>query len=104
VAAAPRRRRAATRDWPSRIVDARHALGLTQQEVADLAGVSRRSVAAVELGKSTVRLDVLVVILDALGLALVLAPPAAVPAVPEATRVTALSIPGSDPTQEAASG
>ena len=50
-------------------------LRLSQQELADLAGVSRRSVTAVETGKPTVRLDVLLALAHALGLALALGPP-----------------------------
>lgn len=46
------------------------ALGLRQDELAALAGVSTRSVHAVENEKPTVRLDVLSRIVDALGLEL----------------------------------
>jgi len=48
----------------------RKALGLTQDELADLAGCSPRFVRALEAGKATVRLDKVVDILDALGLEL----------------------------------
>lgn len=50
--------------------DRRRALELTQQDVADLAGVSERFVRFVEQGKPSVRLDALAAVLDALGLAL----------------------------------
>lgn len=48
----------------------RRQLGLTQAEVAELAGVAVRTVHAVEAGKSTARLDALVAVLRALGLRL----------------------------------
>jgi HTH-type transcriptional regulator / antitoxin HipB len=51
----------------------REALGLRQEEVADLAEVSERFVYALEAGKPTVRLDKLLDVLDALGLHLVVA-------------------------------
>ncbi|MGN6406098.1 type II toxin-antitoxin system Y4mF family antitoxin [Sinomonas sp.] len=50
--------------------DRRRALELTQQDVADLAGVSERFVRFVEQSKPSVRLDALAAVLDALGLAL----------------------------------
>lgn len=46
----------------------RRQLGLRQDEVADLAGVSERFVFAVETGKASVRLDKLLALLAALGL------------------------------------
>lgn len=46
----------------------RRDLGLRQDEVADLAGVSERFVFAVENGKASVRLDKLLALLVALGL------------------------------------
>ncbi|HVM41550.1 MAG TPA: helix-turn-helix domain-containing protein [Acidimicrobiia bacterium] len=46
----------------------RQRLGLTQQEVADLASCSERTVRSAEAGKATLRLDVLIRILDVLGL------------------------------------
>jgi HTH-type transcriptional regulator / antitoxin HipB len=48
----------------------RKDLGLTQVEVAELAGVSARFVMELEQGKPTVRLDKLTAVLDAMGLAL----------------------------------
>ena len=51
----------------------REALGLRQEEVADLAEVSERFVYALEAGKPTVRLDELLDVLDALALHLVVA-------------------------------
>lgn len=48
----------------------RKELGLSQVDVADLAGVSERFVRLVEGGKDSVRLDKLVALLDALGLEL----------------------------------
>lgn len=52
----------------------RRALHLTQQELADLAGCARRTVHAIEAGKPSVRLNVLLDVLDALGLRLRLEP------------------------------
>ena len=46
----------------------RHSLGLTQAEVADLAGCNVRFVTQLERGKTTVRLDKLLSVLAALGL------------------------------------
>jgi y4mF family transcriptional regulator len=48
----------------------RKALRINQQTLADLAGVSRKSVSEIERGKATVRMDVLVAVLGALGLTL----------------------------------
>ncbi|GAA1536088.1 helix-turn-helix transcriptional regulator [Nocardioides humi] len=50
-------------------VRARRAqLGLRQEEVADLAGVSERFVHSLENGKRTVQLDKVLAVLNALGL------------------------------------
>lgn len=52
-------------------VRARRArLGLTQQDLADMAGVSERFVRFVEQGKPSVQLDSLTALLDTLGLEL----------------------------------
>lgn len=48
----------------------RHRLGLRQDELALIAGVSTRVVHQIEAGKPTSRLDSLVPVLDALGLEL----------------------------------
>lgn len=56
--------------WPSAIRARRRELGLLQSELADLAGVSTRTVSAIETGKPTVRLDVLWTVLNTLGLRL----------------------------------
>lgn len=48
----------------------RTALGIDQETVASLAGVSRKLVSEVERGKPTVRLDGVLRILDVLGLRL----------------------------------
>ncbi|WP_460744391.1 helix-turn-helix domain-containing protein [Mariniluteicoccus endophyticus] len=55
-----------------RLRERRVALHLTQGELADLAGVSERSVRALESGKPTARLDTLQAVAAALGLRLVL--------------------------------
>jgi y4mF family transcriptional regulator len=46
----------------------RAVLRLSQEEVADLAGVSERFVYALENGKTTAQLDKVLAVLDALGL------------------------------------
>lgn len=48
----------------------RKALRLTQQDLADLSGVSVRFIRDLEHGKQSVRLDSLAAVLDALGLEL----------------------------------
>jgi HTH-type transcriptional regulator/antitoxin HipB len=48
----------------------RVGLGLTQQDLADMAGVSERFVRFVEQGKPSVQLDSLTALLDTLGLEL----------------------------------
>lgn len=55
---------------PAQLRARRATLGLTQAELADLAGVAERSVRAVEAGKPTVRLDTLSAVAGALGLEL----------------------------------
>lgn len=52
----------------------RRALGLTQRELAVLAAVSERSIQALEGGKLSMRADILLKTLDALGLALAALP------------------------------
>jgi len=51
----------------------RGQLGLTQQDLADLAGVSERFVRFVEQGKPSIQLDSLLALLETLGLELRLA-------------------------------
>lgn len=51
----------------------RVALRLSQRDLAELAGVSERFVRFVEHGKRTVQLDLLLALLDTLGLELLLA-------------------------------
>ncbi len=52
----------------------RRALGLSQAELAELAGVAVRTVHAVETDKPTLRLDALRAVLSAVGLRLVVEP------------------------------
>lgn len=52
----------------------RRALGLRQEDLADLAGVSHRFVQSIEAGKPTIRLDKLTAVLHALGLHLEVVP------------------------------
>lgn len=52
----------------------RKDLNLGQQDLADLAGVSTRSIYALEHGKATMRLDTVIAIASTLGLDLVLRP------------------------------
>ncbi|TQL48828.1 y4mF family transcriptional regulator [Homoserinimonas aerilata] len=56
------------------ITDRRKSLGVTQQELAALAGVSVRFISSLEAGKPTVRLDVVLAVLDALGLGVTIGP------------------------------
>jgi HTH-type transcriptional regulator / antitoxin HipB len=56
------------------VVERRRALGLRQEDLADLAQVSHRFVQALEAGKPTVRLDKVVAVLEALGLELAVVP------------------------------
>ncbi|MHA7289072.1 helix-turn-helix transcriptional regulator [Arthrobacter sp. MDT3-24] len=55
---------------PSEVRSRRISLGLTQQDLADMAGVSERFVRFVEQGKPSVQLDSLLAVLDTLGLEL----------------------------------
>lgn len=61
-----------TATWGAQVRARRRALGLSQQEVAELAGVAVRTVHAVEAGKATLRLDALLAVLDAVGLRMAL--------------------------------
>ena len=62
--------RADAATWGAHVRSRRRDLGLTQLEVAELAGVAARTVHAVEAGKATLRLDALLAVLDAVGLRL----------------------------------
>lgn len=53
---------------------ARRRARLSQDELAELAGISRRPIYLLESGKGAVRLDILLRILDALGLEITLRP------------------------------
>jgi len=48
----------------------RRGLGLTQDELSDLSGVSRRTISALENGKDSIQLDRLTAVLAVLGLML----------------------------------
>lgn len=69
------------------VVSRRHALQLTQQEVADLADVNISSVRALERGQSSTTLAVTSQILEALGLTLIGMTRAEVHAVPRAVEI-----------------
>jgi transcriptional regulator with XRE-family HTH domain len=60
---------------------ARENLGLTQEQVADLAGISRPRYREIEAGSAAARTTTLINISRALGLELMLIPQAIVPAV-----------------------
>jgi transcriptional regulator with XRE-family HTH domain len=60
---------------------ARKGLGLTQERVADMAGISRPRYREIEAGSSAARTTTLINISRALGLELMLIPQAMVPAV-----------------------
>lgn len=51
----------------------RSVLGLTQRDLADMAGVSERFIRFVEQGKPSLQLDSLIAVLDTLGLELCIA-------------------------------
>lgn len=57
-------------DLVERIKSTRRKARLSQQELADLASISRRPIYLLESGRGAVRLDTLLKILDALGLTL----------------------------------
>jgi y4mF family transcriptional regulator len=63
-----------TQDFPTVLAaqmrSRRTSLGLTQRDLADMAGVSERFVRFVEQGKPSVQLDSLLAVLDTLGLEL----------------------------------
>lgn len=65
----------------------RLALALTQEDLADLAGVGLSSVRALEAGRATMTLAVTLPILDALGLTLVAMPRASAPTGPGAVEL-----------------
>jgi transcriptional regulator with XRE-family HTH domain len=65
----------------SRLQKARRAGGLTQEEVADLAGITRPRYRDIETGTAAARATTLVNIARALGLEMMLVPQAMVPAV-----------------------
>lgn len=56
------------------IKDCRKKLGLTQTQLADLAGVSLNYVSQLENGKPKTQLDKLLAVIDVLGLELALTP------------------------------
>lgn len=63
----------------------RHELGLDQRELALVAGVSRRTVHAIEHGKPTIQLAPLAAVIHAVGLGLVALPGAVPPSQPDAS-------------------
>lgn len=69
-------------DFGRAVADRRRALGLTQRDLADLAGVSSTTVQALEAGRRPARVDSLHRVLRALGWVLVALP------VPEARRAS----------------
>jgi y4mF family transcriptional regulator len=62
----------------------RRALGLDQHELSLVAGVSRRTVHAIEHGKPTIQLAALVAVVQAVGLRLTALPRASTPDAPYA--------------------
>lgn len=85
VPSGPRRRRKDDLTDTGRLVaDRRLALGLTQVELAELAGVGLSSVRTLEAGSDAMTLTVVIAVLDALGLAVAVGPRPALHAVPGA--------------------
>jgi len=90
----PRRSRRPRSGELAALLAARRAdLGLTQREVAELTGVSRRTVQELERGASTVGLDVLLRVLDALGLTLAVVGQAQLPRLRDAGLLLVLAPP-----------
>ncbi len=61
-------------DLGAMVRDRRGAVGMTQTALADRAGVSRRWLAALEAGKTTAEIGLVLRTLDALGLAVTVDP------------------------------
>jgi transcriptional regulator with XRE-family HTH domain len=61
-------------EFIEQIKNARLKARLSQEELAALASISRRPIYLLESGQGTIKLDTLVKILDALGLALTIVP------------------------------
>lgn len=61
-------------DLGREIAARRKELGVTQDELAALAGVSTRFLSSLERGKPTARLSTVLAVLDALGLEVTVAP------------------------------
>jgi HTH-type transcriptional regulator / antitoxin HipB len=61
-------------DIGQRVKNERQLARLSQDELADLAEISRRPIYLLETGKGTIRLDTLMKILDVLGLTLEIRP------------------------------
>ncbi len=62
-------------DLALHVRDRRRDLGLTQARLAEAAGVSRRWLSALESGKATAEVGLVLKILDALGLIVDIGPP-----------------------------
>ena len=70
------------------VAERRLALGLTQAELADLAGTGLSSVRRLEAGQDTVTLAVLLAVLEALGLAVAVGARPQLRALPDAVVLT----------------
>jgi HTH-type transcriptional regulator/antitoxin HipB len=61
-------------ELPEIVRDRRRELGLTQEQLADIIGVHRAFVSQLERGKATVRFDLLLRLVQALGMDIELRP------------------------------
>lgn len=54
-------------DWARRVIDRRHQLGLSQQQVAEMAGITQAGVSLVESGRAVPQVPTILALARALG-------------------------------------